>query len=569
MNITVFGRMAFALLVMPATLFAQKLEKIDRGLVASCIDGTHTHVGWRLFRDDIPQQGFNIYRKEIGFTDFEKINTTPVTTTTDFVDATVKAGKGYRYKIKSIREGKEQDEPGEASVFAISANQPYYSIKLNDPISLKKAGIGDLDGDGAYDFVVQSPAFNADPYHEPGYWKRSPETYKLTAYSSKGKLLWQYDMGWAIEAGTWYAPYLVYDVDGDGRAEVYTKAGEGDPREMNGRVLEGPEFLVKLDPATGKVIKKIPWLSKEGFESYNYWSRNFLDVAYLNGKTPSLIMQRGTYTIIKTEALDKDLKRIWYWESSGDDKKYRGQGQHGILTADIDNDGKDEVIPGTFALDDNGKPLWGLGLGHNDVGYIADIDPSRPGLEIFYGIESRSPRNGTCLVEAATGKIIWGFDKKTFHVHSQGMIGDIDPAYPGIECYAGEAKGGFEYFLWSADGKRLSDKKEVMEGDLAPRSLWWDADELKEIVIGKKLFKYKGDTLQNIEGSILLVADIIGDWREEIVVSLPGELRIYTTNLPAINKRICHMQDRQYRLGVADATSGYYYPAQVGLEPQK
>jgi rhamnogalacturonan endolyase len=305
-------------------------------------------------------------------------------------------------------------------------------------------------------------------------------------------------------------------------------------------------------------------LSKEGFlGDYNYWSRNFLTVAYPDGNNPSLVMQRGTYTIIKTEALDKNLKRQWYWESTGEYEKYKGQGQHGIMQGDIDFDGKDELIIGTFALDHDGRPMWYTGLKHNDAGYLADIDPSRPGMEIFYGIESRSNKNGVCLVDAATGEIIWGFDGKTTHVHSQGMVGDIDPAYPGMECYAGEAKGGDQYFLYSASGKRLSDKD---IGSLTPRPVWWDADELKEVNINRNLLKFKGDTLLKIEGKVVLIADIIGDWREEIVTSLPGELRIYSTNIPATNRKICLMQNRQYRLGTANSSMGYFYPPQLGLE---
>ncbi len=560
---------AMAVMLFPLVTRSQLLEKIDRGVVATTIDGTHAYVGWRLLKEDPENVTFNVYRKDVGFSDFVKVNPEPVSESTDFVDTTVKVGKGYRYRIKTLVNGKETDTPGEAYVFMINDNRPYYSIKLKDDVVLKSIAAGDLDGDGAYDFVLQHPGFNTDPYHEPGYWRPSPDTYKLDAYTSKGKFLWRHDMGWSIEAGTWYAPYMVYDVDGDGKAELYAKAGEGDPREMDGRVLQGPEYLAKIDPVTGKIVKKINWLSKEGFDSYNYWSRNFLDIAYLDGKNPSLIMQRGTYTIIKTEALDKELKRKWYWESTGEYAKYRGQGQHGILTADIDGDGKDELIPGTYALDDDGKPLWHTGLKHNDVGYVADIDPSRPGLEIFYGIESRSPKNGACLVDAATGEIIWGYPEKTFHVHGQGMVGDIDPDYPGMECYAGEAKGGFEFFLYSADGQRLSDKKEVMEGNLSPRALWWDADELKEVSMNGKIFKYKGDTLQRIEGKVVLVADLTGDWREEIVTSLPGELRIYSTNIPAATRRTCLMQNRQYRTGVADSSSGYYYPAQLGITAGK
>lgn len=538
-------------------------EKIDRGVVALPVSENEVYVGWRLLLEDAGDVAFNIYRSDVGFTGFEKVNSDAVLKTTDFSDKTVKPGRGYRYRIKKLVNGKEQDCPGEAYVFTLSDNKPYISMKLNDEISAKRVGVGDLNGDGAYDFVIQHPDFNVDPYHKPGYWKRSPEPYKLDAYTHNGRFLWRYDMGWAIETGTWYSPYMVYDVDQDGKAEVYAKAGEGDPREMDGHVLDGKEFMVKLNGQTGTLEKKTDWISKEGFDSYNYWSRNFLKIAYLDGKNPALVQQRGTYTIIKTLALDKNLNKIWSWESTGEYANYKGQGQHGILSSDFDFDGKDELIIGTCALDDNGKPLWRTGLGHNDAGYIADIDPSRPGMEIFYGIESRSPKNGVCLVEAGTGKIIWGFEGKTTHVHSQGMVGDFDPEHPGMECYAGEAKGGDQYFLYSAAGVRLSDKD---MGSLNPRPLWWDADELKEISINDRLFKYKGNDLLKIEGKVMMVADILGDWREEIVTSLKGEIRIYSTNIPAVNRKVCLMQNRQYRMGVADATMGYFYPPQLGIE---
>jgi rhamnogalacturonan endolyase len=409
------------------------IEKIDRGIIALTIDGTHAYVGWRLLMSDPEGTGFNVYRKDLGSNDFQKVNKEIITATTNFVDATVKPGMAYSYRIRTVINGSEVETPGESKLFMLSVNQPYYSIKLKDNSKLKRVGIGDLNGDGAYDFVAQFPDFNVDPYYMPGYWVRSPEPYKLEAYSSTGKFMWQYEMGWSIETGTWYSPYIVYDIDGDGLAEIYAKAGEGDPRETDGHVLEGPEYLVKIDPQTGKILQKTDWQSKDGFlGNYNYWSRNFLTVAYLNGKTPSLVMQRGTYTIIKTTALDKNLKKEWYWESTGEYEKYKGQGQHGILQGDVDFDGKDELIIGTFALDHDGKPMWYLGLKHNDAGYMADIDPSRPGMEIFYGIESRSPKNGVCLVAAATGEIIWGFDGPTTHVHSQGMVGDIDPDFPEI-----------------------------------------------------------------------------------------------------------------------------------------
>jgi len=547
----------------PILATAQVKEKIDRGVVALTVSEKEVYVGWRLLKGDPEDVAFNVYRQDVGLGDFQKVNAKPVTGSTNFVDTSATGGHGYRYKVTTVRGGVERETPGQAYVFTLTGNQPWYSVKLKDNVSLKRVGIGDLDGDGAYDFVLQHPDFNVDPYHRPGYWKRSPDSYKLDAYSAQGKFLWRYDMGWAIEAGTWYSSFMVFDVDQDGQAEVYTKAGQGDPRELDGHVLQGPEYLVKLDGRTGALLQKRDWISREGFESYNYWSRNFLAIAYLDGVSPSLLMQRGTYTVIKTEALNKDLRPIWTWASEGQYRNYRGQGQHCIMTGDIDDDGKDEVVIGTAALDDNGVPMWRTGLGHNDAGYIADIDPQRPGYEILYGIESRSPKNGVCVVEARTGKIIWGYEGSTTHVHGQAMIGDLTDEHPGIECYAGEAKGGDKYFLYTAAGKRLSDKN--LWG-LSPRAVWWDADPQKELCHKSQVIEFNGEEKQAIEGDILIVADIIGDWREEIVTSLPGELRIYSTNIPANSRQVCLMQNHLYRMAVATAGMGYYNAPQIGFK---
>ena len=175
-----------------------------------------------------------------------------------------------------------------------------------------------------------------------------------------------------------------------------------------------------------------------------------MGMAYVNGQTPSILLQRGTYTIIKTTALDKHLEPEWYWESTGEYENHKGQGQHSMQTA------------------------------------------------------------------------------------------DIYPEYPGMECYAGEARGGTKYFLYSAQGQRLSDKD---MGSLNPRPIWWDEDDQKEIVLGETgdLFNYKGDTIMHIEGKILMVGDILGDWREEIVTGLEGELRIYSTTISCDKRRVAQI----------------------------
>ncbi|MBW7995534.1 MAG: silent information regulator protein Sir2 [Candidatus Glassbacteria bacterium] len=535
---------------------------MDRGLVALARDRGQVFVSWRLLQSDPADIGFNLYREDIFNHKLERVNDKPVTSSTCYLDSTLAQGTTYYYHVRPVTGGKEGPPSATFFVRAWPFNVPYVQILLQGNYDAHNVAVADLDGDGAYDYVIKQPDFNTDPWREPGYWRRSRDTYKLEAYSSKGKFLWRYDMGWSIEMGTWYSPYIVYDLDCDGRAELYTKAGEGDPREIDGEVVSGPEWLVKVDGSSGEVVSRIPWFSRDGFDTMSHVTRNFLTIAYLDGKRPSLIMQRGTYGIIKTGAFDASLEKIWYWEASGENEKYQGQAQHGLISADIDRDGRDELVIGSAALDDDGKAIWTTGLGHNDVGYVADIDQARPGLEIFYGLETHHETGGVCLAEAESGKIIWSYQGKTTHVHSQGMVGDIDAAHPGMECYAGESDRS-QFWLYSAKGERMSDKP-FGNNVLAPRAIWWDGDAQKEINCEGRIFDYNGETITEIEGRVIGIADCLGDWREEIITSLPGEIRIYSTTIPTNTRRTCLMQDRQYRLGVTAASMGYFYPPQLG-----
>jgi rhamnogalacturonan endolyase len=217
------------------------------------------------------------------------------------------------------------------------------------------------------------------------------------------------------------------------------------------------------------------------------------------------------------------------------------------------------LVLGSTVLDDNGEVLWATGLGHPDPCFVADIDPKNPGLEIFYGIEPSRPSKGVNLVSAEDGRILWAYDGETHHVHSKGMIGDIDPAHPGIECYAGEQNGS-QYWLYAANGVRLSDQS---FGTLSPFAVWWDDDLQKELIVDGRLFKYRDETIIEIEGRVLAVADVMGDWREEVITSLPGELRIYSCTQPSTSRHTWLMEDRQYRLGIVAGSMGYYREPQL------
>jgi len=544
-------------------------EHLGRGVVALPRSEGKVYLGWRLLASDPEGIGFNVYRSEstcgtgipaCDDSSYTRLNGSPITGSTNYLDETTSPGRKYYYIVKSVVYGREVGASRTVEVAASQEGRSYISIPFQGEYRAQKVAIADLDGDGMLEYVIKQPDFNVDPYQHPGYWKKSEDTYKIEAYRQDGTLLWRYDMGWAIEEGIWYSPIVVYDIDGDGKAEVYTKAGEGDPRDPDGRVTSGPEYLVKLDGATGQVVKKIDWLTRGGIDDYNYYCRNMLAVAYLDGKSPYLIMLRGTYTLIKIATLDAELKQKWYWESSGEYESYRGQGLHGLHGADIDADGRDELVIGGAVIDDDGKPLWNLRMGHPDIAYVANIDPDRPGLEIFYGFEPRHEKNAVCLVDAKTGEMLWAYDGPTTHVHGQGMVADIDPTRPGMECYAGESDGS-KHWLYDARGNLISEER---LGGLAPKTAYWDDDPQKEIVLERRISKYKGQAYDKIEGRILAIADCLGDWREEIITSLEGELRIYSTTIPSKTRRISLMQDRQYRLGVAEGSMGYYYPPQLG-----
>ena len=559
------------LLLFGSVVAASAAEQLDRGLIVRPIDGRQVYVGWRLLAEDPDGIAFDVYRRKAG-AEPVKLNREPVTKTTDLVVDAPDAPGEWSYHVTSVVDGHQRECSTE--VRPGSPDLPYVPIKLQTGDTVQKIGIADLDGDGRLDYVIKTPGANIDPWHK--YWKPSPDTYKLEAYDHDGKFLWRYDLGWAIERGIWYSPYVVYDLDGDGRAEVAVKTGEGDPRDSDGRVQTGPEYVTVLSGRTGRPIARLDWPSRDlftGQHAYNYASRNQLGVACLDGRPPALIVARGTYNVMTAVAYrfrDGKLQQLWKWDNIGQDRKLWGQGAHWMHCADVDADGRDEVLLGSIVLDDDGSVLWTTGLGHPDHFYLGEIDPERPGLEIYYGMETRQKeRNGMCLVDAATGKILWGHEGYTRHVHGQGMCSDIDAEYPGCECYSADTDAQ-KKLAWAR--LRTCKGKVIGEEDLggfAPRSVFWDGDLQREMVRGGRIFDYGGGGMNpKIEGSMVAVADVLGDWREEIITSVRGEMRIYTTTIRAADRRPCLMQDPIYRNDVTHAAMGYYQPPMLSRDPK-
>lgn len=527
-------------------------ENLGRGMVAVVSSPGEVYLGWRLLKTDPEDVSFNVYRSTAG-EEAIRLNDQPVRTTTDFIDKTAPLNRDNAWWVRPVVNGQELEASGQAFLSANAPVQHYKTIQLRDDVpgeGVHKAGIGDLDGDGEYDFVVKRPQGEIDPSFDRG----SSTTFKVEGYKSDGTFMWRNDLGWSIELGTWYSPMIVYDFSGDGKADVAIKTGEGDPRDENGRVNSGPEYVSVWDGATGEEIARADWIARGessdwGDYHFNRVNRNMLGMAYLDGKTPSILVIRGTYGLMKMDAWylkDKELHKAWSWTNERAGWKYQGQGQHSIHVADIDQDGKDEILNGSIAVDHDGRIMWSTGLGHGDRFYVTDVDPERPGLEVWFTYEDPHPQNGVSLWDARTGDLIFGTREETEDNQiGSALAGDIDPAYPGMEVWA-------DKFFYTSKG-------EIIEGEVPPQQglVWWDADQLREIHYRGSIFKWKGSELAQTEGYPLIWADILGDWREEIVTYVDGALRIYTTTIPASDRRVTLMQDPLYRSDVALKAMGY------------
>lgn len=548
---------------------ARPVEPMDRGVVAvETAEGVY--VGWRLLKEDAAGVAFDVYRLKAGLR--VKLNAAPLAQTTDFLDTNrFDAAASYAVEPAAGYGGLAQT----AKPVALEGRKtPYIRIPLaTTNATAQKVGVGDLDGDGVYEYVVKQPGANIDPWIK--YWYKSPETFKLEARRQDGTLLWIKDLGWNIERGMWYSPMVVCDLNGDGRAEVAAKIGpEEDMRSPDGMVEKGAEWVGVFDGLTGREIARAPWPPRDDFESYNLASRNQLAVAYLDGKTPCLLVLRGTYGLMLADAWQLKagkLERLWSYSNDELPGIYQGQGAHNCLCADVDGDGRDEVILGSVTLDDDGSVLWCTGKGHPDAHYYGDIDPVRPGMELAYIIErGQRKEGGIHLLDPATGNFLWQLQAATKHVHSCGMCTDIDPMQPGLEIYGADADGHKlteGRWLFSADGRVLKSGKEIDFGFGVP-SAWWDADLQREILRGQARDYDGGVVSEKIEGSVVLVADVLGDWREEVLTTVAGELRIYTTPVPAMDRRVCLMQDAPYRMRTVMNAMGYLQVPMLSYVPE-
>jgi rhamnogalacturonan endolyase len=578
----------------PGEVPPRQMERLGRGVVAVSRGGGRVFVGWRMLGTDPDDVAFNLYRSAAGGEPV-KLNPEPIAKATNFVDGGADLGKPNAYSVRAVREGREQDEAGGS--FPLPAHAPersYISIPLQTlpGHTPNDASVGDLDGDGEYEVVLKQEMRPRDNSQRG----RTGET-KLEAYRLDGTFLWRINLGKNIREGAHYTPFLVYDFDGDGKAEIACKTADatvdgagkvlGDPdadhRNASGYVLDGPEFLTVFDGLTGRALATtdyVPARGRVGDWGDDYGNRvdRFLAaVAYLDGRRPSLIMCRGYYTRTVLAAWnwrEGKLTRAWTFDSDGgtpDHRRYRGQGNHNLAVGDVDGDGRDEIVYGACCVDDDGKGLYSSGLGHGDALHLSDIDPDRPGLEVFDIHEKATHPHGAEFRDARTGALIWSKPSRDV---GRGVSMDIDPRHRGYEQWAA---GPGLHGLWNTKGEAISERR--------PRScnfgVWWDGDLLREVLDGTTITKWAWQsesetTLLSVpdcksnnstKATPCLCADLFGDWREEVIWRSADnqELRIYTTTSPTEHRLRTLMHDPQYRLSVAWQNVGYNQPTQPGF----
>ena len=584
-------------------------EKLSRGLI-----GIPTEEGmyfsWRMTLEDAAALQFDLYRSSNGGAEV-KLNKEPIDRTSDFLDRTVDYTVDNRWTLKATT--------GEVATWTRLKGEernPYLSIPICKPEDGEIAGepftytandcsVGDLDGDGEYEIILKWSPSNSKRPPQRGF---TGNTY-LDAYKMDGTRLWRIDLGPNVRSGAATTNFLVFDFDGDGCAEICCKTGDGtvdglghrigdaqvdwrtwDKKSPSyGKIVNGPEYLTVFEGRTGKELDSKEYIPTRypldgwggvggncGNDNTGGRSDRFTaGVAFLDGKTPSPVMVRGWYgrTVVAAWTFTNGaLKHTWTFDSAAPGwETYSGMGNHSVTVADFDGDGCDEICVGAMTVDHDGKGLFTTGLRHGDALHAGRFIPSRQGMQVF-GVHENEGDNeivkrtpAVAMFDGATGEIIWqdGLGQDA----GRGVAADIDPRYDGAECWC------------NIGGLRRGDTGEIIcnrKPDSCNFTIYWDADPLAELLDHVSISKWNWnaestDLLLKAEGVVsnngtkgnpCLSGDILGDWREEVIWASEDqtELRIYSTTIPAVDRRATWMNDRQYRLAIAWQNVAYNQP---------
>lgn len=541
------------------------MENLGRGVVAVRSSETDVLVSWRLLGLDPEDIGFHVYRSTDGG-EPERLTDEPLTDRTNFEDGTADLSASNAYEVRPVVDG-EEGEPSEP--FELPADhpeEPVVRVPLREGGEVKFVWVGDLNGDGEYDFVLDR--------------QTSPQT--LEAYTSDGEFLWEVNLGpnsenqdnispgsSTVNVGHWDG-VTVYDLDSDGRAEVAVRIANG-VTFGDGTTFEHEnddhQFLAVLDGETGALRATAP-VPDDYLDDGPLAAR--LGVGHLDGSTPSVVgymknrQDGGAFNLVMGawQFDGQELTEQWTWHRGGQN----APDGHNTRIVDVDGDGADEIAEIGFVLNGDGTLRYSLGdqgIVHGDRFHIADMDPGRPGLE-GYGVQQDHPDGlREYYYDADDGTLIWEhYGEGTADV-GRGMAADIDPNHRGME-------------VWSFSGLYNAASNELTEPDtaLAPwpqLGLWWDGDLGRELLNDGKLEKWdpENPSPSNSLPRLLttshygavnaaqgqnptLVGDILGDWREEAVYTNADydELIIFTTDQPTDTRLYTLAHNPAYRNGM-------------------
>ncbi len=564
--------------VSPSHVFAKYgtgqniVEHLDRGIYA-VKSGNGMFVSWRWNADDDDNAEFRLYR------DSQLIYTSTSGKATSYQDNNGNANSKYR--VDTVVNGTVVSS--EDCHFNSGTN--YFDIPLNSPgsqYSPNDCCVGDVDGDGQYEIFLKWDPNNSQDNSKSGY----TDNVYIDCVTLEGKTLWRVDLGKNIRAGQHYTQMCVADFDCDGKAELITKTADGtkdgtgkiigdgskDYRNGSGYILDGVEYMTLFDGQTGAALDTINFpvprgdVSAWGDKYGNRVDRFNSGIAYLDGVHPSAVYGRGYYTRMTVSAVDVvngKLSVRWIFDSNnkGSEGAY-GQGNHNLMAADVDNDGKQEICMGDCMIDDNGKLLWSSGKGHGDAMHLGDFIPERPAMELWQCHE-HAPY-GVTLFDASNGEVIFHYDadKDT----GRCCADNVWAGNPGAE-------------FWGARPvKSVLDKNGKTIASLSPSMnflIYWDGDLEREMLSGTMISKMKSatqiDYFFNADGCEsnnstkavpCMTADLFGDWREELIMRTTDNkhLRVWCTTYQTDIRLTTLMHDPQYRAQNCCQQSAYNQP---------